>query len=125
MTKVKALRLGNGSVTYIPVVEPRPASSRTTKTDHNVSVTINDAAIPGTPAHYEVTFMIGADLEHGELESHNTFHLSCVVPEQSDTAQYRSVEDQAARQLAPMLRALADKIEADLPNFVGNRQNDS
>lgn len=117
MPTIKAASLfGNGSVKYIPQIDPRP-ETRETARHGNVTTNIINSGQPGFPAHYEVTFMIQTIVDHDGIETNNTFHWGCIVPEQNDRAQYRSVKDQAARQVAPMLRSLADKIEADLPKF--------
>jgi hypothetical protein len=113
MPTLNEVQLTAGEITFSKEEKGRPATSETKD-----NVTINHVAIPGTPAHYEVTFMVSATFQEAEgLDFSNRFHLTCLVPEPSDRAQYRAVEDQAARQIAPMLRSLADKIEAHLPDF--------
>ena len=112
MSELKSVEFGCGSVVYVRKIEGRPETI-----ERDGSVTVHNSAIPSRPAHYEVTFMLNSSFEHVGLPISNIFHWSCIVEEQSDRAPYRSVEDKAARQIAPMLRSLADKIEADLPNF--------
>jgi hypothetical protein len=116
MATLENLEFGNGRVTYVSKVDPTP---RTERSDTNGNVTINNIteAQPGRPAFYDVTFILTANFENAGVKFSNVFSWECVVPEESDRAQYRSVEDQAAKQIAPMLRTLADQIEADLPNF--------
>jgi hypothetical protein len=112
MLEVKNCNLGSGSVTYNNEVKSEPEKRQTVG-----NVTTVSGAIDGIPAHYQVSFFINAALKQNEIEFHNMFSLNCLVEEQSDHATYRSIEDRGARQLAPMLRSLADKIEAELPNF--------
>lgn len=106
--------MGCGSIAYRIKVEARPEKKKTIAANVNVI----EAAVDGSPAHYEATFILNGKFESANgVSFSNVFHLTCIVPEENDLAQYRAVEDHAARQLAPMLRALADKIEADLPTF--------
>lgn len=112
MARLKEVIFGNGSITYVKKVDGRPES-----TEKNGNITVHNSAIPGVPAHYQISFMINSEFEQDGVQFLNFFHLNYVVSEQSDRAEYRSIEDQAAKQLGPMLRALAEKIEADLPVF--------
>jgi hypothetical protein len=118
MTALKDAMLGTGDVTYVKKVDAKPETR-----DSSGGVTVINAPVAGIPAHYNVSFMLDATFDHESLEVRNVFHWNCVVSETSDRAPYRSVEDRAARQVAPMLRALADKIEADLPNFDASPEN--
>jgi hypothetical protein len=112
MSDLKEVKLGNGSIEFVPKFEGRPASTETTG-----NVTINNSEIKGIQAHYTVSSFINSTYETDGIEFSNMFHWNCVVLEPSDHAAYRSVEDRAVRQIAPMLRALADKIEAELPDL--------
>jgi hypothetical protein len=116
MASIKDFQMGNGSVTFRSEIEPTPETRETSKQGSVVVNTINSAT-QGVPAYYEVSFMLNTTIEHDGVVASNIFHWTCLVSEKSDRAQYRSVEDQAARQIAPMLRSLADKIEASLPDF--------
>jgi hypothetical protein len=111
MANLKEVTFGNGSINYVRKFDGRPES-----TEKNGNVTVHNSPIPGIPGHYQISFMINSRFEQDGVEFSNIFHLNCVVSEQSDHAEYRLVEDQAARQLPPMLRSLADKIEADFPH---------
>lgn len=111
--QVKDARLGNGSITYMREIEPRP-ETRETSRHGNVTTNIINQAIEGVPAHYEVTFMLNSTFETEGIQAHNVFHWNCVVVEKNERAPYRSIEDQAARQIAPMLRSLADRIESQM-----------
>lgn len=111
MDEVALIDLGmkNGSIAYVPQVDARPSRSTVG------NVTAISEAIQEVPAHYEVTFMLQSLFKAAnEITFSNVFHLMVVVPDTSVTAPYLDVEDRGARQLAPMLRELADRIEADL-----------
>lgn len=112
MLSLKAATIGNGSINYVKEYEGRPETK-----EQDGNVTIINKAIPAIHAHYQASFMINSEFEIDQFKCSNIFHLNCIVAERNDHAPYRSVEDRAARQLAPMLRLLADKLEADLPNF--------
>ncbi|MBZ9808141.1 hypothetical protein [Mesorhizobium sp. ESP-6-2] len=120
MLNIKDLRLGNGSVTYHRKIDPVPDTK-----EINENVTIINKGSKGSPAYYEVTFMISSAIENDGLETRNTFHWNCLVAEADHNAAYRSVEDRGARLIAPMLRALADKIEKELPSFAVAPPSDS
>lgn len=111
---LEKLTLRNGSVTYSNEVEPRPETTETSEQD-GVTVHIHNAELVGAKAHYIVKFDIEAEYTTDDgLKVSNGLYWNCVVREQSDRAEYRVIEDRAAREIAPMLRALADKIEADV-----------
>jgi hypothetical protein len=112
MTSVVNFEMGNGSITFHSEVPPQPETKEV-----NGNVTVMNVAKAGVPAYYEVEFMICAHLECDGLNFSNIFHWKTLVPDISDLAEYRSVEDRAAKQVAPMLRALADRIESEQPNF--------
>jgi hypothetical protein len=119
MTTLKEVRIGNGSIQFMNAVEPTPASRETTG-----NVTIVNEAKPGSPAYFQVSFMIDTTFENGGIDFNNIFHWTVVTDEKDYRAAYRSVEDRAARLIAPMLRSLADKIEADLPDFLEKPEAD-
>lgn len=101
--------MNNGSIAFIPQVDARPARS----TVGNVTAISEETE--EVPAHYEATFMLQSLFKAAnEVTFSNVFHLTVVVPDTSISALYRDVEDRSAQQLAPMLRALADRIEADI-----------
>lgn len=110
MVEVRGVRFGYGAVTFHNEVKAKKATSKTTG-----NVTINNSAQPGSPAHFDVSFMLSCDLTEGGLDFTNIFHWSVmVVPEAGKPALYGEVEGEAARQLAPMLRAVANTIEAEV-----------
>ncbi len=116
MTTVEAARFGNGQVEYRSEVEPVPPTSEKTG-----NVTVNVTGSEGVSAHYKVTFMIQAELEESNHALNNIFHWSLVVPSEDENASYRDVEDQAARQIAPTLRAVADLVDQQIAEFDKNR----
>ena len=113
---IKDVSIGHGSVTYFSEIKPRP-ETKETKHHGNVTTNVINAAVDGIPAHYGVTFMLNSTFETEGIETQNVFHWNCVVVEPDDLARYRSVEDQGARQIAPMLRSLADQLESQLTDY--------
>lgn len=112
MFEVNLRKFGNGSIQYNGKVEAVPATSETTG-----NVTINNAGQDEVPAHFETAFMISAEINDGGLIVYNTFHWNDVVQADGAEVSYREIEDKAARRLAPMLRALADKIDQEMAGF--------
>src|SRR4051794_18768802 len=116
MFEVKTASFGNGTVLYLKKVEGRAAETKTS-VENNVTLNVHNAELREIPAHYEVSFQIAAKSDHDGIEVTNFFTVTTLVAEPSDQASYRGVEDRAARELAPILRAIADRIEAGLPSF--------
>ncbi|HJR55304.1 MAG TPA: hypothetical protein VJ798_01900 [Rhizomicrobium sp.] len=116
MVTLESAAIENGSIVYRKKVDPTPRTE-SSKTKDNVTINVINEGQLGEPAHYEVTFMLTSKFQNAAHSFSNIFHLSCVILEESDHAPYRSIEDKAAREIAPMLRLMADRIEADLPNF--------
>jgi len=107
--------MNNGTVQFFNAVEPRPA-----RTETSGNVTINNNGTPGQPAHFKVNFIITAPCDLLDLV-HNVLHWTCVVPADTDEAQYRQVEDQAAQRLPSHLRALADALETQIAEATEKR----
>ncbi len=112
MSEIKRVNITNGSITYIAAEEPVPA---TTRVDGNV--TINNAGQPGSPGHFETSFMISVQSEAQGKIVNNVFHWNDIVSIESDGSPYREIEDKAARNLAPMLRAVADQIDREIADY--------
>ena len=112
MLELKNVRYGNGSVRFFAEVEPTPT---TTETRDNI--TINNMGQPGTPARYEVTYMIATEFEMDGVEIRNTFHWDVALTGVNREDSYVGIEAAGARQLAPMLRAVADQIEKEVAEF--------
>ena len=100
----------------VQFIRERKPESETTRTYGNVTIHIrhSHAAIP---AHFQVSFNITVDHEEQGLAIQHVFELSQIVLNQNDAAPYREVEAQGARQLAPMLRGVADQIEKAVAEF--------
>src|SRR4051812_28930475 len=112
MATIQKLQIGNGQVAFVTKVDPTPTTSETSG-----SVTINNIGRPGKPAHYEITFSISVDSLEGRVEGYNTFLWNEIVLDERDDVPYREVEAKAARQIAPMLRAVADQVEKEVAAF--------
>ena len=111
---VSSVEFGFGTVQYVKEIEAVPASSKKTG-----NVTINNMATPGSPEHFLVTFMLSYGPDDGALGRRNIFHWTEAVVGLPRTTPYSEVEAQAARQLAPSLRAAADAIEKQVEEFDG------
>lgn len=112
MMELKSAGVGNGIVQFQKKVEPTAETKETT-----ANFTIVNVSKPGVPSHFIVTFDVDASFEGGGLEARNFFAWTTVLPSDDQYASYRSVEDRAARLIAPMLRSVADRIEAELPDY--------
>lgn len=112
MPQILKVKFGNGSIAYRHKIEETPATSETTG-----NVTINDAGSPGRPSHFDTSFMLAVEGEEGGLKFSNVFHWNGIVISENQQAPYREIEDAAARQLAPALRAVADLIEQDIQRY--------
>jgi hypothetical protein len=95
----------NGKVAFRNKVVAIPATSKTTG-----NVTIKNAAIPGTPEYFEVSFEITAEVEDQGASAYNLLSLTIPILD-SERAVYREVETRAALKIAPLLRSIADTVE--------------
>ena len=77
----------------------------------NVTVNLINAEKPGRPAHYEVDFQLDCKLNEGPIGFGNHFYWKVVLLGLPPDAPYSTIEAQAARQIAPMLRHVAQRIE--------------
>lgn len=116
MADLKDVRYGNGSVRFFGEVEPIPATSETRD-----NITINNMGQPGEPARFEVTYMIACDFEMDGVEVNNLFHWTVALTGVHRDDPYAGIEAEGARQLAPMLRSVADQIEKQVAEFDADR----
>ena len=112
MSKLKSVNFGFGTVGYI---SEEPAVPATTETKGNV--TVNDMGSPGKAAFWEVSNMFSCTFEAGDETFSNIFHLTTRIPGSTGATPYIELEAEAARQYAPMLRAIADSIEKQVAEF--------
>lgn len=89
-----------------------PAVPATTERDGNV--TINNAAQPGSPAHFMSAVSIPITTTWNGVTMNSSIYLNLAVPAESARTQYREVCQRAVDQIAPLLRSLADQIEQEL-----------
>jgi len=120
MVTTTEVEFGYSSVVYRQEI---PAVPTTTQRDGNV--TINNIGTPGVPASFEVTSMITADHEAGDVKFHNIFHWKVVLVGLPKDAPYSEVDAEAARRLAPMLRDVADLIEQQVKAYDERSKADS
>ena len=112
--------IDHAQVVYRPAVDPVPSSTTTTEDGTVISI-VNDEI--GSPAHFEASFSISAAFSQNGLDFRNFLAWACVVPNEQDDAQFFEVETQAARQIAPMLRALADQVEKQVAEVDERRKS--
>lgn len=107
MPKILKVKFGNGSIAYRQEINATPETSETE----------GEVSNPGQPSHFKTSFMLNISGEEGGIEFSNVFHWDGVVLAEDHQTPYREIEDAAARQLAPALRAVADLIEQDIQRF--------
>lgn len=112
MPSVTNARFGYGSIQFVKAVEEVPTSSKT-----QGNVTINNMGSAGIPAYFEATFMLSSTIEAEGVTRDNIFHWSTILPDRPASTPYLEIEAEAARQLAPSLRELADAIEKEVAAF--------
>lgn len=112
MVEIVDVSMGYGDISFTRKIEAVPGTSETTG-----NVTINNAGTVGKPSHFDTSFMISADAKVGDVEFTNIFHWKVVVLADSVDVPYSEVEEQAARQISPMLRAVADNIDQQLAEY--------
>lgn len=112
MIQTNSVEFGYGRVSFNHAVEPVPAS-----TQRNGNVTINNAAIPGRPAYFEISTMIRVQHEEEGIVFSNVLHLDVALTGLPKDTPYAEVDAQAARKLAPLLREIADSIEQQVAEY--------
>jgi hypothetical protein len=117
MHELKSASIGHGSVTYVP---KEPAVPETSETQGHV--TVNVAGRPERDAYWTVMYTISARFEAGDGPALGAINWEVRLPtsEPAET-RYYEVEAKAARQLAPMLRAVADSIEKQVAEYDSDR----
>lgn len=103
-----------GSVQYVSKIDPVPPSTRV-----EGNVTYNEIGSDGFPAYFKATFMLTCETQLGDTDKvmRNIFHWTEAMVGLARETPYSEVEAQAARQLAPSLRAVADQIEKLVAEF--------
>lgn len=109
MAQVKSVTLGHGEVRFFKKVEATPTTTR-----RNGNVTVKNVGQPGSPAYFEVSYMIFCTIGERDHDYQNIIHCKVRVDEQDGMTPYFEIEDAAARQLAPMLREIADLVDAQV-----------
>lgn len=118
--EVESLVLGYGAVTYRNAEEGKPATSKATG-----SLTLTTGPVEGVPEHFQVSFRVKYKIASGEMLISNDFYLLTTLTETPHTTPYIEVEHEAAKQLAPMLRLLADEIERQVAASEAQPEPDS
>lgn len=109
MPAVTEVELHSGQVQFRKEQAPTPPSS-----SRQGSVTVNVSGSPGSAARFDVSFMVWITCEEQGEDASSTFVLNTFVLSGDDRLPYREVEEQAARQLSPMLRSAADQIDQQI-----------
>lgn len=112
MPRISAVEFENGKVQFNP---KRDAIGPTSEIDGEIA--IHNYGLPARPAHYQVSFVITFECEERGVRYRDMSHWTCMLLTDDDTLSYREVESRAARQLAPMLRAVADQVEEQVAAF--------
>ena len=101
------VKFGFGSMAYIPEVEAVP--EKTEKVNDHTYIHTGSA---GREAYSQVTFYLDCKFGPEDDRISNPISWTVRVPGKlkGDTP-YAQVENEAARQIAPMLRAVADQVE--------------
>ncbi|WP_139802578.1 hypothetical protein [Aurantimonas sp. 22II-16-19i] len=120
MLKITSVGFGNGSIEFERGIPGTPET-----VERSGNSTFITRAQPGTPAHFDATFMLVIRGENDGLEFSNTFHLSVPVPNDDHCATYRAIEAEAARLLAPVLRGASEEIDRMVAEFDKNLQEAS
>ena len=106
MVTVKDAKLGFGTVRFFGKIDPVPET-----VSRQGNVTIKNAAQPGQPAYFDVSYQLQFLADRDGISEFNVFTVSLPLTGISHDTPYSRVEGEAARQLAPMLRSFADEIE--------------
>ena len=112
MAAIKNVGFGYGEIQYYSKVESVPETTETTGI-----VTITNPAIAEIPSHFVASFQIKFTAENQTLQISNALHFSLPIPSLDSDVSFLKIESEAARQIAPMLRFLADSVEAQMLEF--------
>ena len=118
--KLTDLQIQNGEVVFLQGQEARPATSET-----KGNVTINNAAVPGTPDRFEVTFALTNSFDDGGIQVSSLIRLNTVVLGKGKESPYSVVEAEGARKIAPMLREMADAVERLVAKYDASESNEN
>jgi len=97
-------------------VSGREASPRTE--EFRDGITYINEAVEGTPPSFEVDFKIISSFRVGGDTAHPYISISVPVAVESKNTSFRDIEDQAVREVVPILRAVADAVEKQLAAYV-------
>lgn len=99
----------NGVIQFNNGIPEVPATSET-----EGIVTITNAGRPGTPASFEVTFKIVSEFDVDGIGCNPYISMMIPVAVTDKGLPFVEVEERAAEHIGPILRALAEKIEAQV-----------
>ena len=113
MVFVSDVDLAFGQVTYRGGTVPVP-DRIDSSTAGDVEVNVITPGRRGESEHFEVRFRLACSCEAADIRFQNDFEIVAKVHGLSKDAPYSRIEDEAVRQLAPMLRGAAQRIEEAL-----------
>ena len=107
MQNLKSATLTFGSVLLIPDQPAQPDQSET-----RGNLTVNVVGKPGKPPRWMATYTLNCEFESDAGRYTNVLGWTVQLPaENVHEARYFEVEAEGSRQIAPMLRAVANEIE--------------
>ncbi len=112
MLKLTEVSLSHGEIRYNPKIVAVP-----TETIKKGNTTINNMGTPEKSAYFSSSHMITCQYECGEHSFSNVIHWESLTLMHERDAQHFEVESEAARRIAPMLRAVADEIEKQVARY--------
>lgn len=116
--KLNDVGFGFGEVQCFSKVDAVPA---TTKVKGNV--TIKNEGSPEIPTHYEVTHRVRCKFGEGLEETLNYLNWTVRLYGIDKKSPYHAIEAEAARHIAPMLRAVAQEIEDRVAEYDAENKN--
>lgn len=120
MSELEEAKLGFGSITF---VQKQPEVA--TRTEHEGNTTINYVGTPERPAYFEADYFVTSTFKNGEEDYLNSISWKVRLPAQEPTTvPYAQLEAEGARLIAPMLRAVADAVEAQVAAFDASRREE-
>jgi hypothetical protein len=116
--KLPEVKVSFGELRYRSEVKEIPGTTET-----GGDLTWKTKGRPGLPEHFEATFTLSCKIKNGPLRFDNNFLWTTIVVGHGKDAPYSTVESEAVRQLAPELRAAAQRIEDMLRERASSRQS--
>ncbi len=114
MAEISDVQLGFGAIAFRGGVAAEPAS-----VVRQGNVTVHNEAKPGQPMSFEGSFQISCYSKEDAISLFNVFTVNLPVVGEPADSPYSAIESKAARQIAPMLRSIADEVERQIAEAEG------